>query len=276
LICWIKILWQIFNINLKSKINFFFSFWLVETALIGELASYIFRKKHFVYLFGQDVLPQNPYLPKINLKKPFIIANSDFTAKTFFESTGRNPEAIVPLGLHLKNIPAINPAEIKAFDIMGAGSLSEIKNYSLFIEIISELKKSFPQIKCCLAGDGDEESRLKEKIKKLNLENVIELKGELKREELISLLQQSKIFLHTSSFESFCMARLEALTCGCSVITFDNGYIPQSEKFIVCKTKEEMMEKILFVLNTTNLTDRAEIRTAQQIVIELNKILLTV
>jgi glycosyltransferase involved in cell wall biosynthesis len=61
-------------------------------------------------------------------------------------------------------------------------------------------------------------------------------------------MYQSKIFLHTSTYESQGYVFLEALYCGLTVVCFDVGLVEQSNKMIVCANKEEMLEKLEILL----------------------------
>ena len=85
-------------------------------------------------------------------------------------------------------------------------------------------------------------------ILKFTLQDTIELKGAIQRRDVLHLLRQSKIFLHTSGYESAGYVFLESLSCGCELVCFDVGYISASAKSHICVGKEEMIEKIKFLL----------------------------
>jgi glycosyltransferase involved in cell wall biosynthesis len=67
-------------------------------------------------------------------------------------------------------------------------------------------------------------------------------------------MQQSKIFLHPSSYEGFSMVCLEALYAGCHVISFCKPINVDFDHWHIVKTKEEMVEKALEILTLCDLT----------------------
>jgi glycosyltransferase involved in cell wall biosynthesis len=239
IITWFKILSQLKKIYREDSIQALHSFWLIESAFIAQWFAKRKTVKHIATLFGQDALAANRYLRFLNFERMTIIANSEFTAQTFFNSTNREANKIIPFGLNMNEINA-GTDKIK-YDVVGVGSLAKIKNYDLFIDIIAELAKTFPELKSLIIGEGDQRTHLQNRIDSYKLEHVIELKGSLSRPEVFQYLDQSKIFLHTSSYESSCHARLEALAFGCSVVSFDNGYLPKQPMVHVCRNKEEMI-----------------------------------
>ena len=78
-------------------------------------------------------------------------------------------------------------------------------------------------IKChlLLIGDGPERPRAQELVNELGLTNKVCFVG--KQDAFIPLLQHSHLFLLPSSTESFGLAALEAMSCGCPVIASDVG-----------------------------------------------------
>lgn len=271
LICWFQILTQLFKINNKHGIKCIFCFWLGETAFIGQLFSILKKKTLFCYLFGQDVKSSNRYLKLISLKRFTLIGNSVFTANVFKETTGIKPQHIIPLGID----DSIMPKEILQvkYDVIGAGSLNAVKNYSLFIDVIAEVVKTKPILKVLLIGNGTEDMRLRKKIARLNLQHNISLTGKLNRQETLKIMSESAVLLHTSSFESFSMTRLEAFSLGCAVLTFNNGYTLSDKNFIICNSKQEMIEWLQS--NSVKETERSKrtVRVMDECVIQVNKLL---
>ena len=79
-----------------------------------------------------------------------------------------------------------------------------------------------PYIKAVLCGKGTERHRLELMIADAGLQYSILLMGEKPHNEVLQLMQRSKIFLHPSSYEGFSGACLEALYAGAHVISFCN------------------------------------------------------
>jgi glycosyltransferase involved in cell wall biosynthesis len=247
IIAWLKIFQQLKNIHRNHGIDVLHSFWLNEAALLAQQFSNGKGILHIATLFGQDALPKNKYLRLLQFNKMMIVANSDFTSKTFFQATHRYPNQIIHFGLDFEKLNPTIDLE-RSYDIIGIGSLIKLKNYDLFIEIVKVIKNDFPEIKVLLVGEGEQRKMLEALINANQLNNTIELKGAVTRNEVFSLLKQSKIFLHTSKYESAGYVFLESLASGCELVCFHVGFVPESTKSHICKDKNEMIEKIKLLL----------------------------
>jgi glycosyltransferase involved in cell wall biosynthesis len=249
---WIRVWKQLLKINKETKITILHSFWLTECSLIAYWFSKIYHIKHIAYLIGQDVFKNNKYLPFLNLNKIKLVAMSESIGNELFKTSGHHANNIIPLGVNITktNFPQINQRDI---DIIGVGSLIPLKNYELFIDIIKELKNSFPEIKSCVIGGGPEYDNLHNKIINNHLEANIELKGEIKHEKVFDIMNKSKIFLHTSSYEGQSTVMMEALSCGLTVVCFDVGRFHSIEKMHVCSDKESMIKSLKELLSKNNL-----------------------
>jgi len=79
-----------------------------------------------------------------------------------------------------------------------------------------------------IAGDGPKRILLEEMIEKERLQDRVEMLGELQQCQVRdSLLVRGHIFLNTSLTEAFCMAIVEAASCGLLVVSTRVGGIPE-------------------------------------------------
>ena len=76
-----------------------------------------------------------------------------------------------------------------------------------------------------MVGDGPSDDLLRQRIKELNIEGVIELPGMLT--DTYAAYKQIDIFLLTSDFEGLPLALLEAMSTGCVPIISNVGGIKQ-------------------------------------------------
>lgn len=138
----------------------------------------------------------------------------------------------------------------KRFDIVYLGRLSAEKNPKEFIEIVKEIVKKKPYLKCVMIGDGLEKEDCIKLISKYNLEDNIEMVGFL--DNPYKLLKMSKIMCITSNWEGFGLVAAEALTLGVPVIAKNIGGlkdIVDSNCGDLVITREEFINKILNLLN---------------------------
>lgn len=247
LFIWLAVFMRFLKIRQTYDVSVINSFWATECAFVGQFISCLFNIKHVVYVSGQDALKSNRYLPLLNFSKMELIAMSESLAKHFESSTGFKIKHVIPMGVDESMLTSVQIN--RDVDILGVGALIPLKNYSLFIEIVTELKNHFPNIKACIIGKGEQEVSLKEKIKDQLLGDNLQLLGELSHPEVFSFMQRSKILLHTSSYEGQSTVITEALANGLSVICFDVGRLPSDAKVWVCSTKQEMLNRLKELLS---------------------------
>ncbi|XP_040568442.1 phosphatidylinositol N-acetylglucosaminyltransferase subunit A [Lepeophtheirus salmonis] len=84
------------------------------------------------------------------------------------------------------------------------------------------------QVHFLIAGDGPKRILLEEMIENHKLQDQVIMLGELPMEDVRNqLLLKADIFLNTSITEAFCMAILEACSCGLTVVSTNVGGIPE-------------------------------------------------
>lgn len=239
---WVRVWKRMRTLNRKYKIKGVLSFWLGECAFVGN----IFSKRHhllnYTWLLGQDARPGNKYVPLIKPDPQYLIAVSDFLADEFFKNYLIMPRHVLPTGID----PALfsEGSQDRTIDILGAGSLIPLKRYDLFVEIIHELVNYFPDLKVVICGNGPERESLQLQINAFNLGKNIKLSTEVPHKELLRLMQQSRIFLHTSSYEGFATVITEALYAGAQVICFCKPMKEPINQLYVVDNKTKMIEKL--------------------------------
>ena len=210
--------WAILKqLNREHEVVGLLSFWLGECALIASRFSKTSNVPHYCWLLGQDARPGNKYVKLTKASGDWLIALSDGLAAEFNKNYGILPQHIIPPGVDISSFGPTAPK--RNIDIIGAGSLIELKQYHLFIDVVKKLTVSFPRIKTVICGKGPEMPKLKARISQLKLEKNIELAGELPHKEVLALMQRARIFLHTSAYEGFGMVLSEALYAGAHVIS---------------------------------------------------------
>ena len=251
LIVWKNVWSTLIKIKKDHDIIGILNFWLGECALIGKFFAKKYKLKQYTWILGQDAKKENKYFPFINPKCNELIALSDFIAEEFFINYCVKPKLIIPVGIDITMFGS--GFQQRDIDIMGAGSFIPLKQYDVFIEIIKELVIYFPDIKVVICGDGPEWGKLFSLINKYNLQNNISLPGKLLHHQVLLLMQRSKIFLHTSSFEGFGTVYAEALYAGTHVIGFTKPMEKLFDHFTLVKNKKEMKNKIIGLLNNKQL-----------------------
>jgi len=93
------------------------------------------------------------------------------------------------------------------------------KGTHLLVQLIPEVCRRFPYVHFIVGGDGPKRSSLEEMRERHHLQDRIEMLGAVQHSDVPSVLTRGHIFLNTSLTEAFCIAILEAVSCGLTVVS---------------------------------------------------------
>jgi glycosyltransferase involved in cell wall biosynthesis len=215
---WYKVFWKLRLLNKNNDMVGILSLWGNECALLGKYFGKVYKIKNLTWLHGQDAKKNNRYIKYIAPKSSELIAISDFIKNEFYANHRILPFLTVENGITKSIFPEFNSG-LRPVDVFGAGNLIPLKNYSLFIDLINELMPAFPNINVVIAGVGNEKELLEKKIELYQLQNNVRLIGLISHNDVLHLMNKSKIFLHTSKYEGNSAVLIEALYSGCKVVT---------------------------------------------------------
>jgi len=243
---WRSILTTLKKINRNHAIVGMLSLWCGECAYLGRLFSERNQVPHFCWILGQDAKPGNKYIRSMRPSSPGLIAISDFIQKEFEKNYPLKPELIIPVGIQADLFKGV--IRTRDIDILGVGSLIALKQYTVLIEIVRDIRPLFPQIQVRLCGKGPEMAALKNLIADYGLEKNIMLTGVQSHEEILNLMSRTKLFLHPSLYEGMAAVCLEALASGCHVISFVRSMQQDIRQWYIVSSKEQMAEKTISLL----------------------------
>jgi glycosyltransferase involved in cell wall biosynthesis len=218
--------------------------------LIGKKFGKQYGVKHYTWLLGQDARTKNRYKFLMNASSEELIAISDAVAKTFYDNYGIPIPCVIPIGMDDSLFRTMQSD--RTIDIMAAGSLIPLKRYDLFIEIVQAVKKEFSALNVILCGEGPERDHLFELIEQRALEE-INIAGEVSHGSALLLMQQAKVFLHTSSYEGFSTVCAEALRAGTYVVSFCKPMQRDFDHWLIVNTPEEMIQQTVRLLKDPSL-----------------------
>jgi glycosyltransferase involved in cell wall biosynthesis len=257
---WRKALKKISELDKIQKIDLVHSFWLSESAALASLFCNKRKIPHLCTAIGQSVRKGNRYLKLLNIPKIYTIAESQRADNTFEQHQKIKCNEIIPWGIDSFE----KRDHERTIDIIGVGSLSSVKNFSLFMEILAIVKAKFPLVKAYLAGDGEEMQMLKDLSEKLGLKDNLIFSGWKRREEVMNLMQQSKILLHTSSFEGYGYIFAEAAACGCHVVSTPVGAAENNSYSFTSSDKSKLAEKIVDILSSSHTFAQRKVLSMQE------------
>ncbi|CAH0721418.1 unnamed protein product, partial [Brenthis ino] len=101
------------------------------------------------------------------------------------------------------------------------------KGVDLTAAVIADMCPRYPNIRFIIGGDGPKMWLLQEVREQKGFQHCVTLLGSLKHSEVRDVLVQGDIFLNTSLTEAYCMAIVEAASCGLKVVSTKVGGIPE-------------------------------------------------
>jgi len=222
------------------------SFWYGECAWVGKRFADKNKLKHVCWILGQDARKNNKYVKQAGLKATELVALSDFIQDEFERNYLVRPAFVIPPGIQIDK--SQTATKQKDIELLAAGSLIPLKQFEIFVETVAEIKKTLPDVKAVLIGDGPEKNKLQALIAKHDLQSNISLTGELAHSDVLQWMQSAKVFLHPSAYEGFGVVCIEALYVGCRVISFCKPMKQKIEHWDIVNNKDEMKEKALGLL----------------------------
>jgi 1,2-diacylglycerol 3-alpha-glucosyltransferase len=105
--------------------------------------------------------------------------------------------------------------------LLFVSALRPYKKTSLLISFMPDLLKKYPDAHLQIVGTGEEKLTLKNLIKKLKLENYVELTGRIDNNDLKLRYSSCDVYVSASTFEVCPVPTLEAMACGKPLVLFD-------------------------------------------------------
>jgi glycosyltransferase involved in cell wall biosynthesis len=105
------------------------------------------------------------------------------------------------------------------------GRFSHEKGPDNFIRMAGAAHRALPSLRFLMAGGGPMEAELRALAGAAGLENALLMRGVARRSE--DIYRAADILAHTSRSEAMPLVALEALACGCPVLGFGVGGVPE-------------------------------------------------
>lgn len=152
-----------------------------------------------------------------------------------------------------KIISKLNENNEIIYDVCFSGRLTQQKNPIKFINIISKIKKVFPNIKVLMLGNGELKEQCKTEISRLGLENNINMMGFI--DNPYKEMAKSKIFVLTSEWEGFGLVAFEAITLGLPCVVSKVGGLQEiidDKCGYLCINEQDFVNGIINLLKNDN------------------------
>lgn len=170
----------------------------------------------------------------------------DISKKGYVVYNGVDTDEFVPVGHKNRRI-----------EIVSIGNLIPLKGHDYTIQAVKKIvEKGKYDIHLTIAGRGEKEAELKTLVEKLELSKYVQFVGYVTYDKIVSLLQNSDVFVLPSYYEALGCVYLEAMACGVPVIgcwgngideiirNGQDGYLVEGKNVeSIVENVEKMLEK---------------------------------
>lgn len=115
------------------------------------------------------------------------------------------------------------------------------KGIDLLVAVIPKICTMLPGVRFLIAGDGPKKVDLEQMRDEHLLHDRVEMFGPVPSEDVRDVLVRGHLFLNTSLTEAFCIAIVEAASCGLLVVSTEVGGVPEvlpSHMLLMAKPEE--------------------------------------
>ncbi|XP_015117854.1 N-acetylglucosaminyl-phosphatidylinositol biosynthetic protein [Diachasma alloeum] len=123
--------------------------------------------------------------------------------------------------------PDITKRKNNCITIVVVSRLVYRKGVDLLAQIIPEICARYENVQFLIGGDGPKRWLIEEIRERNLLQHRVTLLGSLEHSQVRHVLNKGHIFLNTSLTEAYCMAIVEAASCGLQVVSTKVGGIPE-------------------------------------------------
>ena len=189
--------------------------------------------------------------------------------------------AVIPTPVDLEKFKAFEPEKVKQIKddyfnkkiILYAGRLVKVKNLPLLLKAVAMIRNSKHNIILLIIGEGGEKAKLKRKVRRLEIEDVVVFISSAPQKDLVNYYHAADVFVLPSFSESLGKVLIEAGAAGCPVVSTETtgardvvvegrtGYL------VPIGDENAMVEKILKVLRMEE-SERKEMAKNSQRILE--------
>lgn len=213
------------------------------------------------------LVPNKKYLME---KATRIIAVSENTKKDIINMYPHIDSSKIDVVYHGCSIK-VNKLKSKLLPenyILFVGKRSNYKNFIFLVHSITSLLKNDKNLHLICAGGGDFNSKERELILKLGLENQI-IQKHFDEEELGSFYSLAKCFIFPSMYEGFGIPVLESMSCGCPVLLGKHSSFVEvagdAGVYFDIDSSQDLKDKILSIIENESLRNEFSLKGLEQV-----------
>ncbi|HSA99600.1 MAG TPA: glycosyltransferase family 4 protein [Anaerolineales bacterium] len=220
--------------NIQSKFWASMAAMLTRTALVSTLNSW-YANEHGKASIKGRIYTALELLTNQSLDLYITVSEKD---RQSLLKSGLTEEAIEliynAVDVNISEIPGDGTWLRQKFDLpaealvcTAVGRLVPVKGYDVLIGAMRKIASQVPQLVCLIVGEGECREELSEQIRAAGLEGRVRLLGYYARQDAMSILKSSDIFVMPSRYEGTPIALLEAAALARPILASCTGGIPE-------------------------------------------------
>jgi len=107
------------------------------------------------------------------------------------------------------------------YRIAHVGRLMRYKNIDTLLRAVAILRKTIPDVRLVIGGDGNYREALERLSRELAIEDIVDFRGYISGEDKIRLYNEASVFVNPSLKEGWGLTSIEANACGTPVVAAD-------------------------------------------------------
>ena len=250
-----------------------YSGWAFYYSLTIAVLAGIFKIKYITVLHGGNLLNRlnnNTRLSKFIFNNSYKNISPSYYLKYIFESKGYDI-FLIPNSIEIKKYK-FKKRSICSPKLLWVRSFHKIYNPQLAIQVLSILRKKYPNVSLCMVGPEKDSSmkECKELANELLLLKHIEFKGFLKKQDWLDLSNNFDIFINTTNFDNDPISVKEAMALGLPIVSTNVGglkYLLQNGKnalLVNANDQEDMATQIDKVISNIELATKLSLNARKK------------
>jgi glycosyltransferase involved in cell wall biosynthesis len=200
----------------------------ISTFIVGLYV--LFKKSRFIiyqgfYSYSSKRIMKAVMVLHSILVKPFLkrvyckaICKTSQAAK-YLHKRGLTKTKVIPVGVNTSLFYPRERETKSCFGLLTVGDLIPRKNYPLILKVYQQLLEINPDFRLTIIGSGSEKNNIVNFIMQNGLDEKVYLLENVPNDRMQTFYSQADLLLLFSKVEIFGMVILEAMACGCPVLS---------------------------------------------------------
>ncbi|MGY5354039.1 glycosyltransferase family 4 protein [Wenyingzhuangia sp. IMCC45467] len=243
-------------------------------ALVTSQLSRAFKTKYIPILHGGNLPDRLIKSPQLSLKlfkySYKNIAPSGYLQDAFKDENYES--VLIPNTIHISEYPFKEREELSP-NLLYVRAFAEIYNPVMAIEVLFELKKTYPKATLCMVGPDRDGTlnKVKTRLKELNLEDSVVITGVLPKQEWHQISKDYDVFINTTNIDNTPVSIIETMALGLPIVSTNVGGIPylikdKEDGFLVEPNNViEMKNAIITLLNDKKIANHFSVNGRKKV-----------